>query len=404
MPTYLDCAATTPIDPRVRDIVVRYMDTEFGNSGSRTHEFGVRARRAVEKARDQVAAVVGATRGEVVFTSGGTESNNLAILGLAEYGLRAGRKHLVSTAIEHHAVLEPLRWLEQRGFELTLVPPDRTGRVEPGAVRDAVRDDTLLVSVMHVNNETGVIQPVGAIAGLLAGHRAYFHVDAAQGYGKELASLRGPRIDLISVSGHKIHAPKGIGALIARRREIGQSSGHKGQGERPPLTPLMYGGGQELGLRPGTLPVHLIAGLGLAAELCVTEAGFRTEANRRFRDVLLAALRPLGAVLAADPEHTVANIVNLSFPGLDAEDVIEALADIVAISNGAACTSQSQTCSHVLSAMRLTSGQIQGALRFSWCHVTEEVDWGTVARAIPRGSGTLPLKSTAAGSRSHMDS
>jgi cysteine desulfurase len=184
------------------------------------------------------------------------------------------------------------------------------------------------------------------------------------------------------VSGHKIHAPKGIGALIARRREIDQSPGRKGQGERPPLTPLMHGGGQELGLRPGTLPVHLIAGLGLAAELAVTEATFRTEANRRFRDALLAALRPLGAVLAADLEHTINNIVNLSFPGVDAEDAIEALAGIVAISNGAACTSQSQTCSHVLSAMGLTSGQIQGALRLSWCHMTEAVDWGSVARAI----------------------
>jgi len=382
MPIYLDCAATTPIDPRVRDIVVRYMDADFGNSGSRTHDFGVRARRAVERARDQVAAVVGATRGEVVFTSGGTESNNLAILGLADYGLRGGRKHLVSTAIEHHAVLEPLRWLEQHGFELTLVGPNRGGWVEPGAIRHAVRDDTLLVSVMHVNNETGVIQPVSEIAALLAGHRAYFHVDAAQGYGKELASLRDPRIDLISVSGHKIHAPKGIGALIARRRHIGQSTGRKAQGERPPLIPLMHGGGQELGLRPGTLPVHLIAGLGLAAELAVAEAAPRTEANCRFRDSLLAALLPLGAVLAADPEHTVAHIANLSFPGIDADDVIEALADIVAISNGAACTSQSQTCSHVLSAMRLKSGQIQGALRLSWCHMTEDVDWGQVAQAV----------------------
>jgi cysteine desulfurase len=368
----------------VRDIVLRFMDEEFGNSGSRTHDFGVRARRAVEKARDQVAAVVGATRGEVVFTSGGTESNNLAILGLAEFGTRAGRKHLVSTAVEHHAVLEPLRWLEERGFELTLVPPKHAGWVEPGAIRDAVRDDTLLVSVMHVNNETGVIQPISEIASLLGGHRAYFHVDAAQGYGKELASLLNPRIDLISVSGHKINAPKGIGALIARRREIGEPPGHKRQGERPPLTPLMHGGGQELGLRPGTLPVHLIAGLGLAAELAVSEAASRTEANRRSRDAMLAALQPLGAVLAADPRYTIANIVNLSFPGLDAEDVIEALAGVVAISNGAACTSQSQTCSHVLSAMRLAPAQMQGALRFSWCYLTEEVDWGRVALAIQR--------------------
>ena len=182
------------MDPRVAEVVTRFMSVEFGNAGSRNHGYGIRARRAVEQARNQVAGVVGATRGEVVFTSGATESNNLAILGLAEYGVKSGRRHLVTTAIEHHAVLGPMEALEKRGFELTVVGPTAGGWVEAEAVRAAVRADTLLVSVMQVNNETGVIQPVEEIARALAGHEAYFHVDAAQGFGKVVGGGGGSRI------------------------------------------------------------------------------------------------------------------------------------------------------------------------------------------------------------------
>jgi cysteine desulfurase len=372
MTCYLDCAATTPIDPRVRDEVVRYMDAEFGNAGSRTHEFGERARRAVEKARDQVAAVVGASRGEVVFTSGATEANNLAILGLVDHGRRIGRTHVASTAIEHNAVLEPLQELGRRGFEVTLVPPNRGGWVDPQALRAAVRDNTLLVSIMQVNNETGVIQPLDQIASLLADHPAYLHVDAAQGFGKEVPPLRNNRIDLISISGHKLHAPKGIGALVSRRRGD----------QKPPLAPLMFGGGQERGLRPGTLPVHLIVGLGLASELAVSEADQRAAANRQFRERALKALASLDPVLAGDQDRVVPHILNLSFPNIDADQAMEALAGIAAISNGSACTSQSLTCSHVLSAMRLPADQIEGALRLSWCHLTPDPDWPRFVEAI----------------------
>jgi cysteine desulfurase len=316
--------------------------------------------------------VVACTRGEVVFTSGATESNNLAILGLAGHGRRTGRRHLVSTMIEHNAVLEPLRHLEELGFEVTLVPPTRGGWVEPDAVRAAVRPDTLLVSVMQVNNETGVIQPIDEIAAGLEGHDAYFHVDAAQGFGKEIAALRHPRIDLVSISGHKLFAPKGIGVLITRRRA----------GERPPLAPLMFGGGQERGLRPGTLPVHLIVGLGRAAELALAEIESRNDTNRRFRERALAALGSLDPVLTGDPDRTVPHILNLALPGIDADEAMEALADTIAISNGSACTSQSLTCSHVLGAMGLDPARAASALRLSWCHLTPEPDWSRVVEIL----------------------
>ena len=371
-PTYLDCAATTPLEPRVRAVLQRHLEDEFGNAGSRTHGFGLRARRAVERARDQVAAVVGAGRGEVIFTSGATESDNLALLGLAEHGLATGRTHVVSTQIEHHAVLGPLQALERRGFRVTRVAPERGGWVEPAAVRDALTADTLLVSVMHVNNETGIVQPVDEIAEALGGHPAYFHVDAAQGFGKDLARLRRPRIDLISVSGHKIHAPQGVGALVLRRRG----------GDRPPLLPLFQGGGQELGLRPGTLPVALIAALGEAAELAAADAEERARRCRDLRARVLEALAPWAPVLNGDPARALPHILNLSFPGRDAESVMEAWQDLAAVSDGAACTTQSRTCSHVLSAMGLPAAQRDGALRLSWSHLTPDPPLAAMAAAL----------------------
>ena len=247
-PVYLDCNATAPMEPAARDTVVQWLTDQIGNAGSRTHEFGLRAKKAVQSARAHVAAVVGAHPDEVLFTSGATESNNLAILGLARHAQATGRRHIVSTAIEHKAVLEPLEVLEQRGFEVTLITPAPNGAVTAEAIRNALRPDTLLVSVMHVNNETGVLQPIAEIGELMEHHDAYLHTDAAQGFGKELEGLRSRRIDLISVSAHKVYGPLGIGALIARRRGF----------SRPPLSPLAHGGGQERGPAPGhpARPAH----------------------------------------------------------------------------------------------------------------------------------------------------
>jgi cysteine desulfurase len=227
---------------------------------------------------------------------------------------------------------------------------------------------------MQVNNETGVIQPLGEIAKLLEFHPAYFHTDAAQGFGKRIADLQHPRLDLISISGHKIYAPKGIGALVARRRGY----------ERPPLTPLTFGGGQERGLRPGTLPVALIAALGKASELAVRDEAKRRTDCENFKAAALNALTQVGGVPIGDQERTVPSTLNISLPGLDSEAVMLALKDWVAISNGSACTSQSYSLSHVLTAMGLPENQIRGALRLSWSHLTPEPDWTAVANAIYR--------------------
>jgi cysteine desulfurase len=351
---------------------LHYIRKELGNAGSRTHGYGSRAKQAVQRARDQVATVVKCQREEVIFTSGATESNNLALLGLREHGEKSGRKHIIATAIEHKAVLEPLEHLALHGFEVTLVNPEPSGAVATEKVAAALRPDTLLVSVMHVNNETGIVQPIEDIAKAVAKHEAFFYVDAAQGFGKRVADLQNRRIDLISISGHKIYAPKGIGALIVRRRGY----------ERPPLTPLAFGGGQERGLRPGTLPVALIVALGKAAELALRDCEKWSARCAAIKREALAAFAKVGGVLTGDPKKSVPSTLNVAVPGLDSEAVMLALKDVVAISNGSACTSQNYTVSHVLTAMGLSEEHIKGALRFSWCHLTPNVDWDAVVAAI----------------------
>jgi cysteine desulfurase len=371
-PVYLDCNATTPLDPSVQAVLFHHLNEEFGNAGSRTHEYGSRAKVAVQKARDQVAAVVGAKREEVIFTSGATESNNLALLGLREHGERTGRKHIVSTTLEHKAVLEPLEQLAAHGFTITLVPPEKGGAVSARAIHAALRPDTLLVSVMHVNNETGVEQPIGEIASLLGTHEAFFHVDAAQSFGKLLSALNNPRIELISVSAHKIYGPKGVGALIVRRRGY----------DRIPLCPLIFGGGQERGLRPGTQPVGLIVALGEASEVAIKEQTKREKCCRIIKEQALAALTAVGAEPVGDQTRALYSTLNIRVPGLDSEALMVATKDLIAISNGSACTSSSYTPSHVLKAMGFDDKTANECVRLSWCHLTPEVDWTAVAERI----------------------
>lgn len=368
MAAYLDCNATTPVEPSVASLVMRFLEKDFGNAASPIHDYGMFARAAVEHARMLVGKVVGARPDEVIFSSGATESNNMAILGLVDAGEKSRRRHVITTAIEHKAVLEPFEELSRKGFEVQIVPVGPDGRLSAERLAEALRPDTLLVSTMHVNNETGVLQPLAEVAELLAGHEALWHVDAAQGYGKDLEQLSDLRIDMISVSGHKIYGPKGIGALIARKRE----------GRFPPLQPLLFGGGQEQGLRPGTLPVPLIAGLGEAAKLALRNNNERRARCRAFRQQVRDALDCLGAEQNGDEAWTLPHSINVSLPGISSDLAITALKKVIAVSSTSACTSHTRTPSHVLGAMGLSASQVERSLRLSWCHMTPGVDWTAV--------------------------
>ena len=374
MTRYFDYNATTPLDPRVLAAMEEWYGGPPGNAGSHTHVFGQRAMQAVEIARRQLAEVFDGQPEEVLFTSGATESDNLALLGLEAFGERTGRKHIISTAIEHKAVLEPLAVLGRRGFEIDLVPVTSLGYVEPDAIRRRLRRDTLLVSVMHANNETGVVQPVHEIARLTAAADALFHTDAAQTFGKEVDILRCLCFDLLSISGHKIYGPQGIGAICVRRR------GSK----RPSLEPLMFGGGQERGVRPGTLPVALIVGLGMAAQLARQEHAPRRLAAQRVKARLIADLQEIEHQINGDQSCCQPHVLNVSFPGVDSAALMMALRDELAVSNGAACTSDRYGSSHVLEAMGLDSERIASAVRVSWGPGVTEFPTGLLRDAILR--------------------
>jgi len=354
MTIYLDFCATTPVHKKVADTVYEYMVDEYGNSGSRTHEFGIRAKKAVEASRKTIALALDSEPAEVIFTSGATESNNIAILGLIAAAKSANKKHIISSLTEHKAVIEPIKHLESIGFEVTWLKPNPDGAIDPQDVNKNLREDTFLISIMHVNNETGVINDIDGIAESLVEHDAYFHVDAAQSFGKLTQPLTNKRIDLISLSGHKVFAPMGIGALIARRR------GYK----KLPLQPLMFGGGQERGLRAGTLPVPLIVGFGEAIKLATKHEQANWNKCRELKSALLVKLEKLGAVIHG--KNTMPNIVNFSIPKVNSEALMVALKGIAAISNGSACTSSNYSLSHVLLAMDVSEKEIMEAVRISW--------------------------------------
>ncbi|TWU45988.1 Cysteine desulfurase [Novipirellula aureliae] len=362
--SYLDHCSTTPIDPRVQREVVRCFQELYANASS-PHELGRHSKEQVHRSRDVIAAVVSARKHEVIFTSGATESNNLAILGLAPYAQQTNKKHIVTTSIEHKSVLEPLRELARQGFEITRIDAEPSGRIPVQMIVDAVREDTILVSLMHVNNETGVIQPVHSLADALCERKGVFlHVDAAQGFAKEAEQIDHPRIDLLSVSSHKLNGPLGVGALIARKRGS----------EVIPLSPLMFGGGQELGLRPGTLPVALISGFALAVQLAQEERERRSAHCQKLREIVLEKLAILRPIVHGAPETTLPHVLCASFAGLDAERVIDELSDIAAISTGSACTSICATSSHVLNSMGVPASDSDSAVRISWSHVTDQAE------------------------------
>ncbi|QEG39339.1 cysteine desulfurase DndA [Roseimaritima ulvae] len=373
-PVYLDYNATTPLDPRVFEVMKEWYLGPPANAGSRTHVYGQRAKEAVEKARAQVASVIDAKPEEIVFTSGATESNNIAILGLAAYGERTDRKHIISTAIEHKAVLEPLEHLASRGFDVELAPVTSGGYVDPDEIRKRLRKDTLLVSVMHANNETGILQPVVKIGELVSESDAYFHVDAAQSFGKEIHELREVEADLISVSSHKIFGPQGTGALCVKRDRKA----------RIPISPLLFGGGQERGLRPGTLPVPIIVGFGEASRIATIEGIKRAESSLAVRSELLAKLKSIDHTFNGDQARCQRHIVNLRFPGVDGEALMMAIRGSMALSNGSACTSDRYAPSHVLIAMGLSDDEANESVRLSWGPELSAIDADLLIRAAQK--------------------
>ena len=372
-PIYLDYAATTPVDPRVADRMIECLRPEgaHGNPSSMSHAYGHRARALVEKARAQVARTVGAAPNAIVWTSGATESNNLALFGVARFNADRG-KHIISARTEHKAVLDPLKQLEREGFEVTFLKPDSHGIVHPEQVADAMRSDTVLVSLMHVNNEIGVVQDVAAIGHICRQKNVLFHVDSAQSVGKLPIDVVKMNIDLLSMTAHKIYGPKGIGALYVRRT--------------PPvgLRPIIMGGGQESGFRSGTLPTHQIVGMGVAFELAEAERESDVARLTALRDRFWEGLKQLGDIeLNGHPEQRVANVLNVTFRGIEGETLQFALREL-AVSAGAACSSASEEASYVLRALGRSDQEAQSSLRFSLGRFTTEEEIATAIRVIDR--------------------
>jgi len=371
MTVYLDYCASAPIDSRVLDVMINIYRENYGNADSRTHIFGAKAKEIVEKARKSIAAILDIDSNELIFTSGATESNNIAILGLIDYAIETGKKHIITTAIEHKAVLGPIQFLESKGFDVDYVYPDFSGRIDPEDLLSRIRPDTLFVSVMHVNNETGIIQPVEEIGSELDKKDILFHIDAAQSFGKLNAIIRKTKYNILSLSGHKIKGPQGIGALVLRRKKY----------KRPPVKPLFHGGRQEYGFRPGTTAVPLVAGLSYAAELCEKEHANWLKGCIEQKEKMLNSLKDVAYKINGDQRYCLPSIINISFDGIDAEAVFSALKEEYAFSNGSACTSGSYEPSHVLKAMGFDDKRINSSLRISWDYESE-VDWSKLVSYI----------------------
>lgn len=381
MAIYLDHAASTPVHPEVRQAMLPYLDEYFGNPSS-LHRFGRDARQAVDEARDKLAGALGAEPGEIVFTSGGTEADNFALIGAAMAGRKRGKDHVITSAVEHHAVLETCRHLERIGFRVTYLPVDETGEVRLDALREAIDDRTALVSVMYGNNEVGTLQPVEVIGEIAHGHGALFHTDAVQAFGYEPLNVRELPVDLLSVSSHKINGPKGVGTLYVAK---GVS-----------LIPHMFGGSQELRRRAGTENVPGIVGFGKAAEIAAASRREHVEQARRCRDAMIRVWEKEGIdfVVNGHPRRHLPHILNVSFPGTETEILLMNLdLEGIACSSGSACTSGTLEVSHVLKAMNLPEEVLRSAVRFSFGrgNTVEEVTRAaeTTARLVRRLTGQM---------------
>ena len=358
MGIYLDYNATTPIDERVLTEMVDVYRNSYGNADSRTHDYGENARKIVDKARERVANLLSVDKGEVFFTSGSTESSNIAIQGLKSHALKTGKKHVITSAIEHKAVLSTVKSLEDDGFEVDVIKPEEDGRISFDAVVEKLREDTLLVSLMHANNETGIIQPVEELGELLATKGIFFHVDATQTCGKLVPELKKVKYDMLSMSAHKMYGPQGVGALILKKKRY----------KLPPVKAIMYGGQQEHGIRPGTTPVALVAGLGKACELAELEYGENSAALIRIKEAVLKLIENSGLeyTFNGDQNFCLSNTINVSFKGVESEALMLSSKQYCGISNGSACTSHDYSPSYVLKAMGLDEERLSEAIRISW--------------------------------------
>ncbi len=360
-PIYLDNSATTPVDPRVATVMMQYLtaDTKFGNPASKSHAYGWEAEEAVEAARAEVAGLIGADPKEVIWTSGATESDNLAIKGIAHFYHKKG-KHIVTSSIEHKAVLDSCRQLEREGYEITYLQPEANGLIDISKLESALRDDTILVSIMHVNNEIGVVQDLEAIGKLTRERKIFFHSDAAQSAGKVEIDVNRMNIDLMSFSAHKVYGPKGVGALYVRRKP------------RVRLEAQMHGGGHERGMRSGTLAVHQIAGMGEAFRIAREEMADERIRLESLRDRFLKGIEEMEEVYVnGDLEHRVPGNINVSFNFVEGESLMMAL-NRLAVSSGSACTSASLEPSYVLRAIGRNDELAHSSIRFTLGRFTTE--------------------------------
>ena len=384
LPIYFDYSSTTPVDPRVAKVMMECLTLEgnFGNPASRSHVFGWRAEEAIEQARQHVADLVKCDPREIVWTSGATESDNLALKGVAHFYQTRG-KHIITSKIEHKAVLDSCRQLEREGFEVTYLDPDTKGLIQPEAVAAAIRPDTILISIMHVNNEIGVINDIQAIGAVARAHKVLFHVDAAQSTGKVDIDVDAMNVDLMSFCAHKTYGPKGVGALYVRRKP------------RVRLEAQMHGGGHERGMRSGTLPTHQIAGMGEAFRIARLEMHAESQRIQALRDRLLKGLEGLEEMYVnGDLEQRVVSNLNISFNYVEGESLIMALKDL-AVSSGSACTSASLEPSYVLRALGLNDEMAHSSLRFTIGRFTTEADIdyavGKVREAVAKLRELSPL-------------
>lgn len=358
MSVYLDYNASAPIDQRVLDEMILAYQNKVGNADSRTHSYGENARNAVENARKQVANLLGISSGEVFFTSGATESNNIALQGLKEYAEKTGKKHIVTTSIEHKAILETAKYMELNGYEVDFVNPNESGQISVESILEKLREDTLLVSVMHVNNETGVIQPVLELGEEIQKRGILFHIDATQSCGKLVEEIRNLKYDMLSFSAHKLMGPQGVGALILKRKSY----------KRPPIKGIMFGGQQEQGIRPGTIPVALVVGCGKACEIAEHEYKENEKHFLQIKQAILSVLEESGLKYQVNGNQNVcvSNTLNIAIEGVSSEALMISSKQYCGISNGSACTSSNYSPSYVLVAMGLDISRIESSLRLSW--------------------------------------